>query len=81
MKKNELLAWVKNNNVDLKKYDIFIGEKSNVPYSMGCYEENGTWYLYEVGERQNFSIVKEGNEDDVMKYLYFTIRGIISLYK
>lgn len=81
MKKSELMAWVKSNNIDLKKYNIVIGEKSNVPYSVGCYEEDGTWYLYEVGERQNFSIVKEGNEDDVMKYLYFTIRGIISLYK
>ena len=81
MKKSELMAWVKSNNIDLKKYNIVIGEKSNVPYSVGCYEEDGTWYLYEVGESQNFSIVKEGNEDDVMKYLYFTIRGIISLYK
>lgn len=77
MNKNELMAFVKSNNIDLKKYNIFIGKKSNVPYSIGCYEETGTWYLYEVGERQNFSIVKEGKEDDVIKYLYFKIRGRI----
>lgn len=81
MKKSELMAWVKSNNIDLKKYNIVIGEKSNVPYSVGCYEEAGTWYLYEVGERQNFSVIKEGNEDDVIKHLYFMIRGTISLYK
>lgn len=69
------MAFAKNNNVDLKKYNIFIGEKSNVPYSMGCYEEAGTWYLYEVDERQNCSIIKEGKEDDVIKYLYFKIVG------
>lgn len=79
MKKNELMAWVKSNNVDLKKYNIVIGEKSNVPYSVGCYEEAGTWYLYEVGERQNFGILMEGNEDDVIKHLYFMIRGTIRL--
>ena len=81
MKKSELMAWVKSNNIDLKKYNIVIGETSNVPYSVGCYEEAGTWYLYEVGERQNFSVIKEGNEDDVIKHLYFMIRGTISLYK
>ena len=50
-----------------------------MPYSMGCYEEAGTWYLYEVGERQNCSIIKEGNEDDVISHLYFKICGRLTL--
>lgn len=78
MKVNELMTFVKSNNVDLKKYNIYIGEKSNIPYSMGCYEDAGKWYLYEVGERQNYSIIKEGSEDEVIKHLYFKIRGRIS---
>lgn len=79
MKRNELIMFVKGNNINLKKYNIFVGEKSNVPYSMGCYEEAGTWYLYEVGERQNCSIIKEGNEDDVISHLYFKICGRLTL--
>lgn len=69
------MKYVKENNTDLKKYNIYIGEKTNIPYPIGCYEENGIWYLCDVGERQNYSISKEGSKDEVIKYLYFRIKG------
>ena len=56
MTKTEFLKYVKKNNIDLKKYKFVIGEKSNTPYTVGCYEEGEKWYLYEIGERQNFRI-------------------------
>ena len=37
--------------------------------------QSGVWYLYEVGESQNIGIVKEGNEDEVIRHLYYKIRG------
>lgn len=70
MTKTEFLEYVRKNNIDLKKYNFVIGEKSNTPYTVGCYEEGEKWYLYEVGERQNFSIVKSGDEK---KYLIISI--------
>ena len=79
MTKTEFLKYVEKNNIDLKKYNFVIGEKSNTPYTVGCYEEGEKWYLYEIGERQNFSIVKSGDEKEIFNYLYFKLRGNISM--
>lgn len=38
MTKTEFLEYVRKNNIDLKKYNFVIGEKSNTPYTVGCYE-------------------------------------------
>lgn len=75
MTKQDLELYIKKNFIDLKKANIFLGQKSNIPFSIGCYEENGVWYLYEVGEMQNTEIVKEGNEEEVIRHLYYKIRG------
>ena len=79
MTKTEFLEYVRKNNIDLKKYNFVIEEKSNTPYTVGCYVEGEKWYLYEVGERQNFSIVKSGDEIEIFNYLYFKLRGNISM--
>lgn len=79
MTKQEFLEYVKTNNIDLKKYNIVIGEKSNVPYTIGCYEEGTEWKLYEVGERQNFSVIKSGDEKEIFTYLYFKLCGSVNL--
>ena len=79
MTKTEFLEYVRKNNIDLKKYNFVIEEKSNTPYTVGCYEAGEKWYLYEVGERQNFSIVKSGDEIEIFNYLYFKLRGNISM--
>ena len=80
MTKTEFLEYVKKNNIDLKKYNFVIGEKSNTPYTVGCYEEGEKWYLYEVCEWQIFSIVKSGDEKEIFNYLYFTLRGNINMW-
>lgn len=77
MLKEEFLKYVKQNNINLKKYNIVIEEKSNTPYTIGCYKEEEKWYLYEIGERQSFSITKSGNENEIFNYLYLKLRGII----
>ena len=74
MNKREFMDYVRDNNIELKKNNIVIGEKSNSPYVIGCYREGDTWFLYEVGERQNISIIKQGAEEDIFKYMWFKMR-------
>ena len=74
MTKDELLRYVSDNNVDLKKYDIIIGERSATPYAVGCYEEAGVWtFYYAVGEDKRSFIVKEGTEEEVCEYMFLKI--------
>lgn len=47
----------------MKYYNFIIGEKTNVPYSTGCYQEDNIWIIYEVGERQDFGILAQGTEE------------------
>ncbi|WP_242874718.1 MULTISPECIES: hypothetical protein [Clostridium] len=54
-----------------------IGRKTNVPFSTGCYFEDGNWVLYGVDEIQNFSIVEKGDEDRIFKFLYMITLGKI----
>ena len=77
MTKKELMEYINSEGIDLGRYGIVIGSKSNTPYTMGCYEEEGTWYIYDVGERQDFGIVKSGKEEEVINYFYLLIRGKI----
>lgn len=75
MKKNDVIKYVNDNCINLNKYNIIIGEKTNVPYSVGCYFEEGTWCLYEVGERQDFYVIKKGTEEEIFSHLYLKIRS------
>ena len=77
MTKTELIEFINSEGIDLSRYGIVLGSKSNTPYILGCYEEYGIWYIYEVGERQDFGIIKSGNEEDVIKHFYLLIRGKI----
>ena len=78
MTKEELIGFAESEGIDLGRYGIVIGAKSNTPYTLGCYEEYGTWYIYEVGERQDFGIIESGNEEEVLNYFYLLMRGKIS---
>ena len=78
MTKNELMEFINSEGIDLSRSGIVLGSKSNTPYTMGCYEENGLWYIYEVGERQDFGIINSGNEEEIMKHFYYKILGRIS---
>ncbi|MED3908462.1 hypothetical protein FQP34_13130 [Peribacillus simplex] len=70
MTRNEYKNKIKELGIDLQEFKIVIGRKTNVPFSTGCYFEDGNWILYNVDERQNFSIIEKGNEDRIFKFLY-----------
>lgn len=51
MTKTEFLEYVRKNNIDLKKYNFVIGEKSNTPYTVGCYEAKNGIYMRLVKDK------------------------------
>ncbi|KOR84670.1 hypothetical protein AM233_11600 [Bacillus sp. FJAT-22058] len=77
MTRNEYENKIKELGVDLQELNIVIGRKTNVPLSTGCYFEDGNWILYDVDERQNFSIIERGYEDRIFKFLYMITMGKI----
>ncbi|CAG9614510.1 hypothetical protein BACCIP111899_03743 [Bacillus rhizoplanae] len=70
MKQNEYENKIKVLDINLEELNIVIGRKTNVPISTGCYFEDGNWILYDVDERQNFSVIEKGDEDRIFKFLY-----------
>ena len=70
MKQKEYEDNIKRLGLNLELLDIVVGSKTNVPYSYGVYFQDGKWFLYGVGERQDFSIIEEGDEDTIFKWLY-----------
>ncbi|MFJ9386592.1 hypothetical protein ACIROD_22965 [Peribacillus sp. NPDC101481] len=79
MTRNEYENKIKELRIDLQEFNIVIGRKTNVPFSTGCYFEDGNWILYDVDERQNFSIIEKGNEDPIFKFLYMITMGKIGM--
>ncbi|MGE6718481.1 hypothetical protein ACQKGD_14050 [Peribacillus frigoritolerans] len=77
MTRNEYENKIKELGIDLQEFNIVIGRKTNVPFSTGCYFEDGNWILYDVDERQNSSIIEKGNEDRIFKFLYMITMGKI----
>ncbi|MDQ0880798.1 hypothetical protein [Peribacillus sp. V2I11] len=77
MTRSEYENKIKELGVDLQELNIVIGRKTNVPFSTGCYFEDGSWILYDVDERQNSSIIEKGNEDRIFKFLYMITMGKI----
>ncbi|WP_160724829.1 hypothetical protein [Bacillus sp. USDA818B3_A] len=70
MTRLEYVEYINQNNIDISKLNIVIGARRVVPYITGCFEENGIWKLYLVGERQDFDIVQEGTEDEIFDVIY-----------
>ncbi|MFJ7366869.1 hypothetical protein ACIQWQ_22515 [Peribacillus frigoritolerans] len=46
MTRNEYENKIKELGIDLQELNIVIGRKTNVPFSTGCYFEDGNWNLY-----------------------------------
>jgi hypothetical protein len=57
-------------NIDANKLNLVIGEKKVIPFVTGCFEEDGVWKIYMVGERQEFDIVQEGTEEEIFNVMY-----------
>lgn len=67
MKKSEFLQ--KWDEQILRYADVIVGKRTNIPYSINCYEENGLWVISVVGERQDESIRLRGDENFVFDEL------------
>ncbi|MGF9963732.1 hypothetical protein [Bacillus rhizoplanae] len=77
MKKNEYENEIKALGINLAELNVVIERKTNIPFSTGCYFEDGSWVLYDVDERQSFSIIEKGNEERIFKFLYMITMGKI----
>lgn len=77
MKRNEYENKIKVLGINLEHLNIVIGRKTNVPFSTGVYFQDENWVLYDVDERQNFSIIEKGDEDRIFKFLYMITMGKI----
>ena len=44
---------------------------------MGCFQDQELWKIYNIGERQNFVVVEEGNEEDIFESMYKLTLGMI----
>ncbi|QIZ06202.1 hypothetical protein HFZ78_05235 [Priestia megaterium] len=62
--------YIVKQNIDISKLNIVIGEKKEIPYITGCFQEDGVWKLYMVGERQDFDIVQQGTEEEIFDVMY-----------
>lgn len=56
-------------NIDINKLNLVIGEKKVIPNVTGCYQEDGLWKIYMVGERQDLDIVQEGSEEEIFNVM------------
>lgn len=70
MTRKEYEKYISDNNIDLEKLNIYIGRKTNIPYSYGCFEEDSVWKAYMVGERQDFGIGRVGTEEEIFSLMY-----------
>lgn len=77
MTRDEYEKKVRENGINLDRLNIVIGRITNIPDSMGCYQDQGIWKIYKVGERQNFVVVKEGNEEEIFETMYKVTKGML----
>lgn len=49
----EFMEWVREENISLERLEIYPDRYTNVPFSSGCYQDDGgTWYYYmQIDER------------------------------
>jgi hypothetical protein len=77
MTRDEYEKKVRENGINIDALHIVIGRITNIPDSMGCYQDQGIWKIYKVGERQNLVVVEEGNEADIFESMYKLTLGMI----
>ncbi len=77
MTKEEYEKRIHNENINLDKLQIVIGNVTNVPYTTGCFKDGEIWKIYKVGERQNLVVVREGNEDEIFESMYKVTKGLL----
>ena len=50
--------------------EIELGRKCASPEILGIYEENGTWFVYDTGDRGDIAILDKGSEAQMTEALY-----------
>ena len=81
MKQEEYSKKIEQQGINLNELNIVIGGKTNVPNSKGCYQENNSWYFYDVNERQDLVVTRRGTEDEIFNYLYLITKGLQKQYR
>lgn len=80
MTKNEFLEKMNEYGINLSLFQIALGYKTNVMYYSGVFEkENGKWAFYTVGDRNTFSILYTGTEENAFQNLYNDLFGQMDL--
>ncbi|WP_391560645.1 hypothetical protein [Robertmurraya sp.] len=69
MTRLEYENFISMKNIDISKLNLVIGEKKVIPYVTGCFQEDGVWKIYMVGERQDFDIVQVGTEEEIFNVM------------
>lgn len=77
MTREEYEQKIEEEQINLDRLQIIIGRISKTPYTTGCYKDGELWEIYKVGERQNFVVVKEGNEDEIFQTMYRVTKGML----
>jgi len=69
MNRKEFDNFFREKGVNLRREGFVVGEFTNEPSVIGCYEENGVWKVYRNSERQTTRITFEGSEEEALKHL------------
>lgn len=70
MTKEEFYKKLQDYGIDLDRYQIAIGYKTDEMYYRGIYKDNGKWVAYRVGDRNRVSTSYKENEKDAYQYIY-----------
>lgn len=50
--------------------EIACGEKRETPYTLGVYEEEGHWYIYNTDGQGRIVVLDNGREEDMTEAFY-----------
>lgn len=71
---------IKNYGINLNLFQIAFGHKTYEMYYAGIFEkENGKWVFYKVGDRNTFSVLYTGTEENAFQKLYDDLFGQMDL--
>lgn len=70
MNKEEFYKKLQEYGINLDRYQIAIGYKTDEMYYRGIYKNNGKWVAYRIGDRNRVSTSYKENEKDAYQYIY-----------
>lgn len=70
MTKEEFYEKLQEYGINLDRYQIAIDYKTREMYYTGIYKDGDKWIVYNVGDRNEVSVLYEGNERTAYMYIY-----------